>query len=163
MVSRRLGRSEGGKRKFLAVIDETPECGRAARYAAARAQASGGAAVFLYVIAPGDFQHWLGVEEIMRAEAREEAETRLARIGDEMREAIGVEPETVVREGKAEEEIHALIEADREIAILVLAASVSTEGPGPLVSAVAGRANPFAIPVTIVPATLTDEEIASLA
>lgn len=163
MVSRRLGRSEGGKRKFLAIIDETPECGRAARYAAARAQASGGGAVFLYVIAPGDFQHWLGVEEIMRAEAREEAETRLGRIADEMREAIGVEPETVVREGKAEEEIQALIESDREIAILVLATSESSEGPGPLVSAVAGRSNPFAIPVTIVPGSLSDEEIESLA
>lgn len=162
MVSKRLGRNEGGKRKFLAVVDGTPECGRAARYAAQRAQASGGGAVFLYVIAPGDFQHWLGVEKIMRAEAAEEAETRLSRIADEMREAIGIEPELVVREGKAQEEIQALIEADREIAILVLAASDGAEGPGPLVSSVAGRSSPFAIPVTIVPATLSDEEIESL-
>ena len=162
MVSKRLGRREGGKRKFLAIVDETPECGRAAAYAARRAAASGGGAVFLYVIAPGDFQHWLGVEKIMRAEAAEEADTRLSRLADEMRVSVGIEPELVVREGKVEEEIHTLIEADREIAILVLASSDSAEGPGPLVSAVAGRSSPFAIPVTIVPATLTDEEIESL-
>lgn len=162
MVSRRIGRDAGGKRKFLAIIDETPECGRAAAYAAYRAKASGGGAVLLYVIEPGDFQHWLGVEKIMRAEATEEAETRLAKVADELREKVGIEPEAVVREGTMIDEIHALIEADREIAILVLAAGEASEGPGPLVSSVAGKGAAFPIPVTIVPATLTDEDIASL-
>ncbi len=162
MVSKRIGRDAGGKRKFLAIIDETPECGRAAAYAAYRAKASGGGAVLLYVIEPGDFQHWLGVEKIMRAEATEEAETRVAKVADELRETVGIEPEAVVREGTIIDEIHALIEADREIAILVLAAGEASEGPGPLVSSVAGKGAAFPIPVTIVPATLTDEDIASL-
>ncbi|KQQ78888.1 MULTISPECIES: universal stress protein [Aureimonas] len=162
MVSKRLGRGEGGRRKFLAVIDETPECGRAAAYAARRAKASGGAVVFLYVIDGADFQQWLGVGDIMRAEAMEEAETRMARVTDEVREAVGIEPETLVREGKTVAEIRGLIEADREIAILVLAASDAAEGPGPLVSAVAGSGSAFPVPVTIVPATLTDEDIESL-
>ncbi|SKA23620.1 universal stress protein [Consotaella salsifontis] len=162
MVSKRIGREAGGKRKFLAIIDETPECSRAASYAARRAKASGGAAVLLYVIEPGDFQHWLGVEKIMRAEATEEAEAKLAKVAAELRESVGIEPELVVREGKMRDEICDLIELDREIAILVLASSESTEGPGPLVSSVAGRSAAFPIPVTIVPATLSDEEIASL-
>ncbi len=162
MVSKRLGRGEGGRRKFLAVIDETPECGRAAAYAARRAKASGGAVVFLYVIDAADFQQWLGVGDIMRAEATEEAETRMAKVTDEIREAVGLEPETIVREGKTVDAIRDLIEADREIAILVLAASDSAEGPGPLVSAVAGSGSAFPIPVTIVPATLSDEDIESL-
>jgi len=45
-----------------------------------RAKNSNGAVVLLYVIANGDFQQWLGVEQIMRAEAREEAEATLAKI-----------------------------------------------------------------------------------
>jgi hypothetical protein len=98
----------------------------------------------------------------MRAEAMEEAETRMARVTDEVREAVGIEPETLVREGKTVAEIRGLIEADREIAILVLAASDAAEGPGPLVSAVAGSGSAFPVPVTIVPATLTDEDIESL-
>ena len=44
----------------------------------------------------------------------------------------------------------------------MLAAGEANEGPGPLVSSVAGKGAAFPIPVTIVPATLTDEDIHSL-
>ncbi|MEC9342606.1 MAG: universal stress protein, partial [Pseudomonadota bacterium] len=77
MVSKRQSFQEGHKRKFLAVIDSTPECGRAVLYAGRRADKTGGALVLVYVCPPGDFQHWIGVEEIMRAEALEEAEAAL--------------------------------------------------------------------------------------
>ncbi|WP_377291310.1 universal stress protein [Rhizobium sp. SG2393] len=163
MVSRRLSRLEGHRRKFMAVIDDTPECMRAVHYAGMRAKNSNGGLVLLYVIANGDFQHWLGVEEIMRAEAREEAETTLAKIAQEVRETVGIEPEAVIREGSATEEIHGLIEEDRDIAILVLAAGSAKDGPGPLVSSIAGKAAAFPIPVTVIPDALTDEEIDALA
>ena len=78
MVSRRLAREEGHHRKFLCVIDDTPECDRAVVYAATRARHTAGGLVLLYVIPPGDFQHWRGVEEMMRAEAMDEARQRLA-------------------------------------------------------------------------------------
>lgn len=159
MVTQRIGREAGGKRKFLAIIDDTPECLLAATYAACRAKASGGGAVLLYVIEPGDFQHWLGVQKIMSVEANEEAETRISRVAEELREEFGIDPETVVREGKIVEEINNLIDEDREIAILVLAAGDTVEGPGPLVSSVAGKGSGFPIPVTIVPNTLSREEI----
>jgi nucleotide-binding universal stress UspA family protein len=162
MVSRRLSRLEGHRRKFLAVIDDTPECQRAVHYAGSRAKNSNGAVVLLYVIANGDFQQWLGVEEIMRAEAREAAEAVLAKAAQELRESIGIEPETVIREGVASEEINGLIEEDRDIAILVLAAGSSKEGPGPLVASLAGRGPAFPIPVTVIPEALTDEELDAL-
>jgi nucleotide-binding universal stress UspA family protein len=163
MVSKRQSRLEGHRRKFMAVIDNTPESARAVRYAAMRAKNSGGGVVLLYVISDADFNQWIGVGEIMRAEAREEADSVVAKVAQSVRETIGVEPELIVREGKATEQIMQLIEEDRDIAILVLAASAAKEGPGPLVSAVAGRGAPFPIPVTIVPETLTDEEIDALA
>ncbi|MBN9052706.1 MAG: universal stress protein UspA [Shinella sp. 65-6] len=159
MVSRRLSRLEGHRRKFLAVIDDTPECQRAVHYAGMRAKNSNGGVVLLYVIANADFQQWLGVEEIMRAEAREEAEAVLAKAAQALREAIGIEPETVIREGVASEQINGLIEEDRDIAILVLAAGSAKEGPGPLVSSLASRAQAFPIPVTVIPDQLTDEEL----
>jgi nucleotide-binding universal stress UspA family protein len=162
MVSRRLSRLEGHRRKFLAVIDDTPECQRAVHYAGMRAKNSNGAAVLLYVIANGDFQQWLGVEEIMRAEAREAAEAVLAKASQALRESIGIEPETVIREGVASEQINGLIEEDRDIAILVLAAGSAKEGPGPLVSSLASRAQAFPIPVTVIPDSLTDEELDAL-
>ena len=52
-----------------------------------------------------------------------------------------------------------LIAEDRDIAILVLAASVSADGPGPLVTHFANRANALPIPLTIVPGRMSDEEI----
>jgi nucleotide-binding universal stress UspA family protein len=163
MVSKRQSRLEGHRRKFMAVIDNTPESARAVRYAAMRAKNSSGGVVLLYVISDADFNQWIGVTEIMRAEAREEADSVVAKVAQAVRETIGVEPELIVREGKATEQIMQLIEEDRDIAILVLAASAAKEGPGPLVSAVAGRGAPFPIPVTIVPEMLTDEEIDALA
>jgi nucleotide-binding universal stress UspA family protein len=163
MVSKRLSRLEGHRRKFMAVIDDTPECQRAVHYAGRRAKNSNGGLVLAYVIPEGDFQQWLGVEEIMRTEAREAAEAVVAKSAQLVRETIGIEPEIVIREGSAAEQINAVIEEDRDIAILVLAASSAKEGPGPLVSSVAGRGAAFPIPVTVLPDTLTDEELDALA
>lgn len=151
------------KRKFLVVIDDTEECERAVTFAAYRVRRTGGTVTLLAVVEPDEFQHWLGVEKIMRAEALEKAEelldirsARIATIGK-------IKVETVVREGRKAEEIEKLIHEDRDIAILVLAASASAEGPGPLVSAFASRgATALPIPVTIVPGSLSDEEIAAV-
>lgn len=146
----------------MAVVDNTPECTRAVLYAGYRARNSRGGLVLLYVTDGEDFQQWLGVGELMRVEAREEAESALAKMAHFIREKIGVEPELVIREGSPVEEIHALIEEDRDIAILVLAAGSTKDGPGPLVSSVAGRTAAFPIPVTVIPDALTDEEIEAL-
>lgn len=162
MVSRRLSREAGHRRKFLAVVDATPECERAMRYAAMRAKNSNGAVVLVYVIEQSDFQHWLGVEEIMKAEAMEEAESILAKAAEKLRQTAGIDPETRIRQGQATEEIHSVIEEDRDIAILVLAAGSAKDGPGPLVSSIAGRGAAFPIPVTVVPDNLADEEIDAL-
>lgn len=164
MVAIRKSFEEGHRRKFLVVVDETPECDKAILYAAKRAERTGGGATLLYVIAPGDFQHWLGVEDIMRAEAREEAETVLAKAVDRVRSVARVEPECVIREGNRSDEIVALIEQDADIAILVLASGTGSEGPGPLVSSIASKSAPaFPIPVTIVPGDLDEASIFALA
>lgn len=163
MVSKRLAREEGHRRKFLAVVDDTPECDRAVVYAATRAARTGGVLVLLYVIEPGDFQHWRGVETIMRAEAMDEAEEALARSAESVRALAAIDPELVIKEGKPIEAISALIDEDRDIAILVLATGTGSDGPGPLVSSIAAKGGGFPIPVTIVPGDLTDEDIAAVA
>jgi nucleotide-binding universal stress UspA family protein len=99
----------------------------------------------------------------MRAEAREEAERRLDEFAARARNLAGIDPERVVREGKKAEEILKLIQEDREIAILVLAAGTSAEGPGPLVSSLAGAGSgSFPIPITIVPGHLSDAQLDAL-
>ena len=163
MVSKRLIREAGHRRKFLAIVDDTPEAERAIAYASRRAHSTGGTLVLLYVIESGDFQHWLGVEQIMREEANATAAAALNAHAAKIRENVGVEPELVIREGTPTEEIYKLIEVDQDIAILVLAAGNSKEGPGPLVASVAGKGAAFPIPVTVVPMMLSDEDIESLA
>jgi nucleotide-binding universal stress UspA family protein len=149
------------KRKFLVVIDETEECDRALTFAAYRVKRTGGAVVLMSVVEPPEFIG-LGVEDVLRAEAVEEAErnldTRLARI-----RAIGdIKVESVIREGSGPEQIERVIDKDKDVAILVLAASTSPEGPGPLVLHFANRANALPIPLTIVPGHMSDEEIIAI-
>ena len=146
-------------RKFLVVVDETPECMNAMRFAARRAQKTGGGVVLLYVIAPDDFQHWVGVAELMRQEARDTAEERLSELADELRALSGVTPEFVIREGNRAEQVLELIEHDVEIGVLVLGAGEG-DSPGPLVSHLVARmGGRMPIPVTVVPGAMSLERI----
>jgi nucleotide-binding universal stress UspA family protein len=152
----------GYARKFLVIIDDSPECDRAVSFAAHRVKRTGGTLVLMAVIDSEDFGQFIGVGDVMRAEARDEAErtldARIARIGQ-----IGqIRTETVIREGRPAEAIEAVIGDDPGIGILVLAASRSDKGPGPLVTHFAAH-NRLHILVTIVPGAMTDEEIVAVA
>ena len=57
-------------RKFLVVLDDSRECLNAMRFAAMRAAHTGGGVAILSVIPPDEFNHWIGVGEVMREEAR---------------------------------------------------------------------------------------------
>ena len=152
------------RRKFLVVVDQSPECKVAIRFAARRAEHTNGIVTLLTVLSQADFQHWRSVEEAMREEALEEAEKMLHDAARDVNRVSGLYPEYVVLEGKARECVLSLIKEDADIAILVLASSTAREGPGPLVSYVAQQAAmAYPIPVTIVPGNLTDEEVDALA
>jgi nucleotide-binding universal stress UspA family protein len=150
------------KRKFLVVVDESKETDRALAFAAHRVKRTGGTVVLLTVIETQDFTQFLGVEEVMRAEARDNAErlidaklARIAQWGETIR------TETAIREGDLVNEIGRLISEDPGIAILVLAAANTKEGPGQLITDFAAHAGHQALPVlvTIIPGTMTDEQI----
>jgi nucleotide-binding universal stress UspA family protein len=158
---------EGHRRKFLIVVDESQEVESALYYAASRVQRSSGCVVMLYVIEPGELQHWAGVRQVQHEEETTKAKAlfrlfrrKLAHGGFE-----GVETEDVIREGRTAEEISKLIAEDEDIAILVLGASVDAKGPGPLVASLAaGRTvGGFPVPVTVVPGQLSLADIKALA
>jgi nucleotide-binding universal stress UspA family protein len=118
----------------------------------------------LAVIKPPDAFEWLGVGDVMQAEAEAEAAQALEDAAARARTAAGVEPEQVTRVGTVEEEILRFIEEDADVSYLVLAAATGKEGPGPLVSNVAGKAaSTYPVPVIIVPGGLSDEEIDAIA
>jgi len=148
----------------MVVIDKTPECARAVHFASRRAARTGASIIMLSVVDPPDNFEWLGVGEAMIEEASEEAQKWLDAAARQARNAAGVEPEQVIRVGKRADEIIQLIEEDQDISFLVLGAGSSKEGPGPLVSTLAGRtASSFPVPIVVVPGGLSDEEIDALA
>jgi nucleotide-binding universal stress UspA family protein len=146
-------------RKFLVVLDDSSECLNAMRFAAMRAARTGGGVSILAVIPPEEFQHWIGVGDLMRAEARERIEAHFEVFAKWMRDRQRIEPELVIREGKPVTEILAQIDADRQIGILVLGAGSGRDGPGPIVSELSRSAGTLPIPITIVPGALSKEEL----
>ena len=164
MSGKRRSYESGHRPKFMVVVDQTPECARAVHFASRRTARTGASMIMLAVVDPPDNFEWLGVGEAMIEEAREEAQKRLDAAAREARSAAGVEPEQVIRVGNRADEIMKLINEDEDISFLVLAAGTAKDGPGPLVSTLAGRAAAsFPIPIVIVPGGLTDEEIDALA
>lgn len=151
------------ERVFLCVVDSSQEVHVALRFAALRARSTGGRVALLYVIEPGDFQHWMSVAERMREERREEAERVLQEHAAEVVTITGRTPILYVREGAPRDAIVQLIAEEPAISILVLGAGTDKKGPGPLVSAIAGKlSGKFPIPITVVPGTLSDEQLDGL-
>ena len=151
-------------RVMLVVIDESAEHHVALRFAALRAAHTGGRVAMLYVIEPQDSQQWKAVEDLMREERRAEAEATIKQLSEQVFEWSGSMPAIFLREGKVREELLKLIEEEPSISILVLGAATGPQGPGPLVTHLAGKvAGRLRVPVTIVPGGLTDEQIAALA
>jgi nucleotide-binding universal stress UspA family protein len=158
---------QGHLRKFVVVVDETPEVQSALFYAASRVRRTGGKLLLLYVIEPQDHQHWIGVRELQRQEEANKAAAifRLFRRKLSLDGFDDIPVEEVIREGRKPEQIVELVDEDEDIGVLVLGASTDSRGPGPLVSSLAaGRfAGNFPIPITIVPGSLTPEDIEALA
>ena len=150
-------------RKFLVVMDDSPEFVNALRFAAIRASKTGGQVEILGIIAPEEFQHWLGVAEQMKFEAKERIKDHFKIFSEIIQKEEGITPELVIREGDRVNEVLAQVQDDPEVGIIVLGAGVSSEGPGPLVTQlVARQGGTLPVPVTIVPGSLTKESIISV-
>ena len=119
-------------RKFLLILDDSQECLNAMRFAAMRAARTGGGVEVLAVIPTEEFNHWIGVSDIMRSEARERIEVHFEVFAKWMRDRQGIDPELVIREGEPIQEILAQVKDDPEIGVLVLGAGTDKKGPGPL-------------------------------
>ena len=149
-------------RKFLVVLDDSQECLNAMRFAAMRAAKTGGGVQILSVIAPEEFNHWIGVGNIMREEARERIQAHYEVFAKWMRDKQNIDPELVIREGEAVDEILAQIREDAEIGILVLGAGIDKAGPGPLVTQLSRASGSLPVPVTIVPGQLSKDQLQAI-
>jgi nucleotide-binding universal stress UspA family protein len=146
-------------RKFLVVLDDSRECLNAIRFAAMRAAHTGGG---VEVLPPEEFNHWIGVGDIMREEARERIEAHFEVFAKWMRDKQGVDPELAIREGEPVAEIMAQVRDDPDIGVLVLGAASDKKGPGPLVTQLTRNAGGLPIPITIVPGDLSKDRLEAI-
>jgi hypothetical protein len=147
-------------RKFLIILDDLPEMLNAMRYAAIRAAKTGGAVEMLAIISSEDFQHFMGVADVMRAEAHEKIEAHFQVFKDRMEKREGLSPTLAIREGDKVDAVLAHIKENPDVGVLVLGAGTGKGGPGTVVAALTGRRmNELHVPITIVPGSMTKEEI----
>ena len=149
-------------RKFLVVLDDSRECLNAMRFAAMRAAHTQGGVEVLSVIPPEDFNHWIGVGDIMREEQRERIKAHFEVFAKWMRDRQGIEPELVIREGEPVSEILDQIREDAQIGVLVLGAGTDKSGPGPLVTQMTRNSGTLPIPITIVPGEMSKERLEAI-
>ncbi len=149
-------------RKFLVILDDSRECLNAMRFAAMRASKTGGGVAVLSIIPPDEFNHWIGVGEIMREEARERIHAHFEVFAKWMRDRQGVDPELQIREGEAVPQIMGLLKDDPEIGVLVLGAGDDKSGPGPLVTQLTRQAGSLPIPITVVPGDMSKDRLEAI-
>jgi nucleotide-binding universal stress UspA family protein len=163
MTTQRRSYETGHNPKCLVIVDDTAEWDRAVYYASRWAMRVGGGVVMLRIIETEEQnQQWLGVADIMRAEAQDDANAALDLAAGRANGIAAITPERVIREGEATEQILDVIDQDVDITMLVLAANPGPEGPGPIITMIAGVVGSFPIPVTIVPGDLSDADIDAL-
>ena len=152
------------ERIFLVVVDATPEVTQALHWAGLRARHTDGRMALLKVIEPVESQQWMAIEDLMRAERRAEAEAVLDQRAGEALEWSGRQPILYLREGQVRDELLKLIEEEASISVLVLGCSTGKDGPGPLVTHLAGKlSGRLRIPIVLVPGILNDDQLRLIA
>lgn len=150
-------------RTYLVLVDESEELHQALLFACLRARRTGGNISLLYVIAPAEFAHWAGVGELMREEARAEAEEKMRVHSEYVQQLTSRMPVLHIREGEIAEQIIGMIDDDPCIALLVLGVDTHSDTVGPIITYLAGRgAARCRVPIAIVPGNLSDEQIENL-
>lgn len=152
-----------GRVKFLVCVDRRPQSRVAVRYACMRARNTGGCVSLMHVVEPPEFQHWAAVGDVMQGEMREEAELLLEDLAREVNEWTNVMPELILREGELGDEILSHVADDGDIDVLVIGAAAPDNKDFSLVTFLAGKLlGHLAVPLVVVPANLSGEQIANM-
>ena len=159
-MARKTSKTQEEQRVFLVVVDDSEELHQALYYAGRRAARLDGHIALMHCIPPAEFQHWAGVGELMREEAREEAENLLKVNSEYIHELTGKTPEVYLREGDPKVELIDLINEEKRFSMLILGGNTEGESSGPLINYLTTKgAAVCRIPITIVPGNLSDDEI----
>ena len=152
-------------RFILVIADNSEEMHIALEYACARSKKTGRKIITATFIEPLDVLTTQGVVDIMKNEAREEAEKILHAAATIVQNSTGIIPILHTREGEIIPELKKLIEEEESINVLVLAANTdeNSKNPGPIINALVTREiGTLRIPVMIVPGNFSSEHISQI-
>ena len=152
-------------RYILVIADNSEEMKIALEYACARSKKTGRKIIIATFIEPIDVLTTQGVIEIMKNEAREEAEKLLQTAATIVQESTGSIPILYSREGEPIIELKKLILEEKNINVLVLAANSNEKerNPGPIINALVSKEiSSLRIPVMIVPGNFSKEHISQI-
>ncbi len=153
------------ERYILVIADNSEEMTIALEYACARSKKTGRKIIIATFIEPLDVLTTKGVTEIMKEEARDEAEAILKKAASFVKDRIGDLPALSIREGETISELKKLIDEEKTINVLVLAASTdsNSKNPGPIItSLVTNEITNLRVPIMIVPGNFSIEHIAQI-
>mgnify|MGYP001204522415 CR=1 FL=1 len=148
---------------FLVILDDSPEMFNALRYAAQRSAISDGRVAILYTFDTLEFSHWKAVEDIAEVESREKAESKIKEYENFVSQFANKKPKKFIMKGDRVECIIKFLEANHFISNFVLAASEKSSPSDSLISSFTGKnRSKIKVPITILPSSLSEEEIDKL-
>ena len=148
---------------FLVVLDDSQEMFKALRYAASRSSRNNGRVALLYTFETLEFSHWKAVEDIAEVESREKAEEKIVEYENFVMTFTEKKPKKFIMKGDRVECIIKFLEANNFISNFVLAASEKSSPSDSLISSFTGKnRSKIKVPLTILPSSLSEEEIDKL-
>ncbi|MBS56733.1 MAG: universal stress protein [Rickettsiales bacterium] len=150
-------------RYILVIADDSPEMEIALEYACARSKKTSRKIIIATFIEPLDVLTTQGVTEIMKNEARNEAEKLLQKAASYVKNQTGEIPALALREGETIKELKKLIEEEKNINVLVLAANSNSKNKdsNTIINLLLSQEiTNMRIPVMIVPGNFSKDHIA---
>ena len=149
-------------RVYLVIMDETDEAAVALRFAARRAEKTGGAVHILALIPRQEFVAFGGVQATIEAEALARAEVLVTSAAGNLASESGRMPVISVRQGEGEKVIRDYLAEHPEVSALVLGAAFDG-APGPLVAHFSTSAGQLPCPLYVIPGAMSDADFDRLA
>ena len=150
-------------RYILVIADNSPEMETALEYACARSKKTSRKIIITTFIEPLDVLTTQGVTEIMKNEARDEAEKLLQKAASYVKDKTNEMPALTVREGETIPELKKLIDEEKNINVLVLAANSDSNNKDSNIiinSLLSHEITNMRVPVMIVPGNFSKDHIA---
>lgn len=142
-------------RVFLVVVDESAEFPVALRYASLRARNVDGCVALLSVVEPQGIETWGGVERALDDEAFDRARATVAGHEKFAQEMTGRAVRTYYKKGEVLNVLFELIDQEKDISSLILAASTGEGKRNPLIQYLTSEkgVRKLKIPLIVVPDT----------